>query len=133
METCTFFTPLGEMGLVLHEMYEASGMMIEDAPDEEYVLSTEEQHLLKKSDPLVHETYWEVLCNIHIYGQVTGWRSGGIKQMSWATYLFPRVNKANLMSRLAPSTDEFFLKESVPPPALTPLSLMKIPSNQTRF
>ena len=26
--------------------------------------------------------------------------------MSWATYLFPGVNKANLMSRLALSTDE---------------------------
>jgi len=24
-ETCTFFTPIGEMGLALHEMYEVSG------------------------------------------------------------------------------------------------------------
>jgi len=32
--------------------------------------------------------------------------SEGIKQMSWATYLFPGVNKATLMSQLAPSTDE---------------------------
>ena len=24
-ETCTFYTPIGEMGLALHEMYEVSG------------------------------------------------------------------------------------------------------------
>jgi len=47
-----------------------------------------------------------VLYHFHICGQVTVWRSGGIKQMSWATYLFLRVNKANLMTQLAPSTDE---------------------------
>ena len=36
-------------------MYEVSGLMIGDAPYEEYVPSTEELHLLKKSDPLVYE------------------------------------------------------------------------------
>ena len=56
-ETYTFFTPIGEMELAFHEMYEVSGLMIGDAPYEEYVLSTEELHLLKKSDPLVYETY----------------------------------------------------------------------------
>ena len=80
--------------------------MIGDAPYEEYIPSTEELHLLKKSHPLVHETHWEVLCHFHICGQVTAWRSGGIKQMSWATYLFPGVNKSSSMSRLAPNTDE---------------------------
>jgi len=47
-ETCTFFTPIGEIGLALDEMYEVSGLMIGDAPYEEYVPSTEELHLLKK-------------------------------------------------------------------------------------
>ena len=56
-ETCMFFTPIGKMGLTLHEMYEVSGLVIGDAPFEEYVPSTEELHLLKKSDPLVYETY----------------------------------------------------------------------------
>jgi len=58
-ETCTFFTPVREMRLSLHEMYEVSGLVIRDAPYEEYVPSTEELHLLKKSDHLVYETYWE--------------------------------------------------------------------------
>jgi len=69
------------MGIALHEMYEVSGLMIRDAHYEEYVPSIEELHLLKKSDHLVYETYWEVLCHFHICGQVTRWRSGGIKQM----------------------------------------------------
>jgi len=74
-ETCTFFTLIGEMGLALHEMYEVSGLVIRDFPYEEYVPSTKELHLLKKSDPLVYETYWEVLCHFHIYRQVIRWKS----------------------------------------------------------
>ena len=77
------------MGLALHVMYEVLGLVIGDTPYEKYIPSTEELHLSKKSDPLVYGTYWEVLCHFHICEQVTGWRSGGIKQMSWATYLFP--------------------------------------------
>ena len=37
------------MGLALHEMYEVSGLVIGVAPYEEYVLSTEELHLLKRA------------------------------------------------------------------------------------
>ena len=70
------------MGLSLYEMYEVSGLIIGDAPYEEHVPSTEELHLLKKSDPLVYETYREVLCRFHICGQVTGRKSGGVKQIS---------------------------------------------------
>ena len=46
LETCTFFTPIGEMVLALHEMYEVSGLVIGDVPYEEYVPSIEELHLL---------------------------------------------------------------------------------------
>ena len=62
------------MGLALHKMYEVSGLIIGDAPYEEYISSTEELHLLKKSNPLVYETYWEVLRHFHICGQVTEWK-----------------------------------------------------------
>jgi len=94
------------MGLAFHEMYEVSGLVIGDDLYEEYVPSIEELHLLKKSAPLVYETYWEVLCHFHICRQVTGWRSEGVKQMPWASYLFPGVNKTDLMTWLAPSNDE---------------------------
>jgi len=45
------------MGLALHEMYKVSGLVIGDAPYEEYVPLTQELHLLKRSDPLVYEAY----------------------------------------------------------------------------
>ena len=64
-------------------MYEVLGMMIGDAPYEECVPPTEDLQLLKKSDHLVYKTYWEVLCHFHICGQVTGWRSEGVKKISW--------------------------------------------------
>ena len=63
LETCTFFTLVGEMGLALHEMYEVS---VGDTPYEKYVPTSEELHLLRKEDPQVYGTYWEVLCHLHI-------------------------------------------------------------------
>ena len=69
-------------------MFEVSGLSMEDFPYEEYIPNTEELHLLKRDAPQVYKIYWEVLCHFHIYAQVTGWRSRGVKQMSWANYLF---------------------------------------------
>ena len=72
----------------------------------EYILSTEELHLLKRDAPQVYEICWEVLCHFHIYAQVTGWRSRGVKQMSWANYLFSgQEEKMSLVSWLAANTD----------------------------
>ena len=34
LETCTFFTPVREMGFALHEMYEVSELAMEDIPYE---------------------------------------------------------------------------------------------------
>ena len=63
--------PLGEMGLALHEMYEVLGLVMGDALYEEYVPTFEELHFLRKEDPEVYETYWEVLCHFHICGQIS--------------------------------------------------------------
>ena len=67
--TCTFFTLVGEIVFALYELYEVSRLVIGDTPYEEYVLTTAELHLLKKDDPQVYNTYWEVLCHFHICGQ----------------------------------------------------------------
>lgn len=48
--TCTFFTPSGELGFTLHEMYEVSGLMMRDIPYE-YTPGTEELHIIRKQDP----------------------------------------------------------------------------------
>jgi len=57
--TGTFFTPVGEMGLALHELYEVSGLVMRDAPYEEYVPTSKELHLLRKEDPQVYEDILE--------------------------------------------------------------------------
>jgi len=67
--TGAFFTPVREIRLALHELYEVSRLVIGNAPYEEYVPTTEELHLLKKEDPQVYETYWEVLCHYTSVGR----------------------------------------------------------------
>ena len=62
---------------------------------------------MKKECPRVYETYWEVLCYFHICGQITSWRTRGVKQMSWASYLFNGIaEKDHSVTILAPSTNE---------------------------
>ena len=66
-DTCTFFTPVGEIGFTLHKMFEVLVLSKGDLPNEEYILSIEELHLLKRDTPQVYENCWEVLCHFHIY------------------------------------------------------------------
>ena len=61
-EMCTFFTPVREKWLALHEMYKVSELVMGDIPYEEYVSSAEKLQLMVDSAPLVYATYWEVLC-----------------------------------------------------------------------
>jgi len=105
-DTCTFFTLIEEIVFALHEMFEVSGLSMGDLPYEKYIPSTEELHLLKRDASQVYETYGDALCHFHICAQVTGWRSKGVKQLSWANYLFGGLEeKSSLVSRLAASTD----------------------------
>jgi len=47
-DSCTFFTPRGEKGFALHEMYEVSGLWTGDLLYEKYIPRTKELHLMKK-------------------------------------------------------------------------------------
>ena len=119
------------MGLALHEIYEVSGLVMGDASYKEYVPTSEELHLLKKEDPQVYETYWEVLCHFHIYDQTSSWRNRGVKQMSWASYLFNGINeKDSPVTSLTPGTDEE-IAERIDASA-TPLSRTRILSDLIR-
>jgi len=66
LDTCTFFTMVGEMGFALHEMFEVLGLSMGDLSYEEYISNTKELHLLKRDASQMYETYWEVLCHFHI-------------------------------------------------------------------
>lgn len=90
-ETDIFFTPVGKMGLALHELYEVSSLPIGEFLCEEYVITGEELHLLHAQDALVYDTYWELMCHFHICRQMTKLRNQGVKQRAWVEYLFSNL------------------------------------------
>lgn len=61
--TGTFFTPIGEMGLTLHEMYDISRLPWGDEPYEEYTPTGEEFEELDRRYPDFLAVYQEVLCH----------------------------------------------------------------------
>ena len=82
LDTCTFFTRVGEMGFSLHELFEVSGLSMWNLLYEEYNPGTEELYLLKKDVPQAYETYREILCHFYICALATGWRSGGLEELN---------------------------------------------------
>ena len=47
------------------------------------------------------------MCYFHICGQITSWRTRGVRQMSWASYLFNGITeKDSPVTSLAPCTNE---------------------------
>src|SRR5436189_2210006 len=62
-ETCTFLTPVGEIGISPWEMQQVSGLPAGEFPYEEHVLPSAELELLKVQGPELYSTYWEVLCH----------------------------------------------------------------------
>ena len=99
-------SPQSKREFVLHKMYEISGLAMGDIPYEEYVPSTEELHMMDESAPLIYATYWKVLCHFHICAETTSLRSGRVRQMAWASYLFNSLeDKTNQLIHLVPSTD----------------------------
>ena len=53
----TFFTPVGELGMDLHEMWEVSTLLMGSLPYEEYFPCEAELALLEKQEPALFETY----------------------------------------------------------------------------
>ena len=47
----TFFTPVGELGMTLHEMWEVSALPMGSLPYEEYFSCEAELTLLEKQEP----------------------------------------------------------------------------------
>jgi len=60
--TGTFFTPVGELGMTLHEMWEVSALPMGCLPYEEYFPCEAELALLEKQEPALFETYRELMC-----------------------------------------------------------------------
>src|SRR3954471_3699433 len=90
-DTCTFFMPIGEIGMSPWEMQQVSGLSAGEFPYEEHVPPSVELELLKVQDPELYFMYWEVLCHFFICEQLKGRSHGGVAYSTWAEYLFPGV------------------------------------------
>jgi len=62
----TFFTPVGELGMALHEMWEVSNLSMGSKPYEEYFPCVEELAQLDNDKPAIYETYRELMCYFYI-------------------------------------------------------------------
>ena len=74
--TETFFTPIGELGMALHEMREVSALPLGSLPYEEYFPCEAELELLEKQDPALFETYRELMCHLYICSSMHGSHKG---------------------------------------------------------
>ena len=72
----TFFTPVGELGLALHEIWEVSALPFGSLPYEEYFPCEAELALLEKQEPALFETYRELICHLHICSSIHGSSKG---------------------------------------------------------
>src|SRR3954465_7087624 len=95
-ETCTFFTPVGEIGISPWEMQQVSGLPMGEFPYEEHVPPSVELELLEVQDPELYSTYWEVLCHFFICERLKGCSRGGLAYSTWAEYLFPGVSRERI-------------------------------------
>ena len=91
----TFFTPVGELGMTLHEMWEVSALPMGYLPYEEYFPCEPELALLEKKEPALFETYRELMCHFYICSDMHGNYKGGSHSLkSWGDYLFPNLENA---------------------------------------
>jgi len=93
--TGTFFTPVGELGMTLHEMWEVSALPMGCLPYEEYFPCEAELALLEKQEPALFETYRELMCHLYICSSMHESHKGALcSSKSWRNYLFPDLEDA---------------------------------------
>ena len=83
------FTPVGELGMALHEMWEISALPFGSLPYEEYFPCKAELALLEKQEPALLETYRDLMCHLHICSNIHGGGKGSSKSLkSWGCLLY---------------------------------------------
>jgi len=65
--SCTFFTPVSELGRVFYEMWEVFNLPMGSMPYEEYFLCVEELAQLEKDKLSTYETYRELIYPFYVY------------------------------------------------------------------
>ena len=84
----TFFTPVSELGLALHEMWEISNDPMGSMSYEEYFSCIKELEQMEKDNPEMFETYRELMCHFYICMDIHNVRGNANGINIWADYLF---------------------------------------------
>ena len=90
----TFFTPVGELGLALHKMWEISNLLMGSMPYEEYFPCIMELEQMEKDGPKMFETYQKLMCHFYICMNVHNAQGNANGINVWADYLFPIFDDA---------------------------------------
>jgi len=105
----TFFTPVGELGMALHEMWEISALPFGSLPYEEYFPCEAELALLEKQEPALIETYRELICHLHICSSIHGGNRGSSCSLkNWGSYLFPDMENAPVAAHCGVADGDIF-------------------------
>ena len=59
----TFFTPVDELEIALHEMWEVSNLPMDSKPYEKYFPYAEEFAQMEKDEPAMNKAYRELMCH----------------------------------------------------------------------
>lgn len=103
--SCSFYKPIGEIRMALHEMYEVSGLPNGDYPYEEYIPAAKELDRLKETNLLAYNIL-KVMCHLFICARAVKLEMTchvGEEKIShphtWAKYLFPRLDEKKTHSK----------------------------------
>jgi len=102
----TFFTPVGEMRLALHELWEVSKLPMGDLPYEEYFPGDQELRQLARDEPELYEVYQELMCHFYICMDLNKTKGNLNGQKAWADYLFLNLSSASEGVKLRPATSD---------------------------
>jgi len=85
-----FFTSIGELGMVLHKMWEVSNLPMGSKLYKEYFPYPEELVKIKKDELALYEMYQD---HYYIYLHLHPSRGSMISLKPWVEYLFPIVDR----------------------------------------
>ena len=90
----TFFTPVSELRLALHEMWEIFNLPIGLMSYDGYFPCTMELEQMEKDDLEMFGTYWELMCHFYICMDVYNTHGNENWIKVWADYLLPILDDA---------------------------------------
>lgn len=93
----TFFTPIGELRIAYHEMHYVSGLPYGKFPYEGCFPPSGELEQWEKIFEAL-ETYWEVLCHIHICLDLCYRHKGGLSFTKWVKCIVGKLKHPKTLS-----------------------------------